>query len=256
MNTCIRCIHCGVFVPIIVKYDDDVSKSFVLDESFGPVHNCEPVNDPYLEMDDDDVVKHIKCYTCGGSDVSNFTKSQVKKYITKTICNTCIDHGIVGRYAPYVLDIETIDEQLFKAISDVNIEKVKELLSNGANPNCMRQETIRHPYTTHYPFGRTWFKIWLHDKITGETRSAPEYDPYGVQATTPLKMVSFVYCGRNDAEKAEIRNITKILIEAGADVSTAITYHNWYSDEQLANFVDNDNTPFEIIYTAYRHIHN
>ena len=102
-------------------------------------------------------------------------------------------------------------ELLMKAVSEHDLDRTKQLLLEGADPNYIRQKHIVSNSTTRGLFN-------------ADGTPEPEYDDG--QPTTPLKMVVFCIsdCMLHEDDHHVFEMISEALIQAGADVNLAIAY--------------------------------
>ncbi len=165
------------------------------------------------------------CFSCGKTDQTYSSKQLSLDH--KARCTNCIKYNKNDQYAPFthlykkILFTEThihlldIDSQLEYYTQETNFDKVKQLLESGANPNYCRQKTISNITDNN---------VLVYTK---DGNKVPESDKEIPQPKTPLRMCVFnltnCFATRNDLER--LIQITKLLIEYGADKSDALTYH-------------------------------
>lgn len=156
------------------------------------------------------------CYTCGEKDKS-YTQSQLKKE-DKARCNDCIESENTKKFEPYdylhqhkISDKNNIHKQLMDAISAMNLDKVIVLLSMGANPNYIKQETFYCPVK---------HKHLLSYNADGSEKTDFEEE----QPTTPLKLCVFCFSDPS-SNKSVIIEIAKQLIKFGASIDEGKEYY-------------------------------
>jgi hypothetical protein len=159
------------------------------------------------------------CFSCGEKN-GEYSNSQLAKE-DKARCFNCVKTGKIDKFKPYDYFETTyhekhssIDKQLERAVSNLDLEKVQELLLLNANPNYTRQTTF---------YCRISHKRLFSYNIDGSEK--PELDKY--QPTTPLKMCVFRFsdCELTDFERLKIIDIAKQLINSGASVFEAKEYY-------------------------------
>lgn len=166
--------------------------------------------------------KIIYCYRCGEKNKEYSNTQLLKK--EKARCKTCILYGEKTRYAPYsylyegkhddVLDLMHINKKLIYYITNLDLQKVNELLKDdNINPNYMRQDNF---FDTKEHRWACWYNKDGSEK--------PETNP--LNPITPLKLCVFILSNGlfSKAEKLIIVEIAKSLINAGAIVDDSIDY--------------------------------
>jgi 23S rRNA-/tRNA-specific pseudouridylate synthase len=122
-------------------------------------------------------------------------------------------------------DNNSLGAQLHDAISDVNIDKVRQLLKQGVDPNHhSRQQSVRAG-------GREYF-VYTRD---GQPVPEPDWDVNvgTYQPTRPLSLVAFMLSSAvffhedvgietNEEFQEALRDLAKVLIDEGADLIPAV----------------------------------
>ena len=157
----------------------------------------------------------LRCYSCGNENKTYSASQLAKEYQAR--CTDCVNNKKTTKFEPFAhlyssnynnikSDSYSINKQLMYYVSSLDIQKVEELLQQGANPNYNRQLTF-------YDDKFTFQHIDVCDKDGNEV---PEIDEY--QPTTPLKMCVYRYsdCMLNTVDLNRIRNMVVLLIKYGA----------------------------------------
>lgn len=108
---------------------------------------------------------------------------------------------------------------LTDAIRGYDASRVRELLRSGVDPNCARQAHA----DTYDQSGDC--KLYMAD-------GTPMADETPGQATTPLRVALFRASYVEEPDIASLKEATELLLEAGADASSALEYaFGRYRDE-------------------------
>ncbi len=212
----IKCKHCGIICNL----------------------NSSHIEECIINWNDLDGIQ--SCYTCGKSN-SSYSKKQLELGF-RARCINCVKKGYAEKYAPFIycykkllydniyLDKITLNKQLEYYVKELDVDKVKELLIKGANPNYHRQETVFLNTTDREVY------LWTKD---GEEIMQNEKE--FLQPITPLRLCVFYLSNClftwNDIEK--LYSIGKLLIEYGADKKDALLYFNdLYGEHELDKVID------------------
>jgi hypothetical protein len=156
-----------------------------------------------------------RCYACN-SDSTTITNSQKSKWGEKALCKECTQQGKSHRFEKFPVDdvASSHPVQIFHdAISYADVDKVKECLESGMDPNAVRQLHHKDLITGRY------LPIW-----NGDGSPYPEIDEG--QPNTPLKLVVFRIsdCFLEDEDLIRFEPVAKLLVAAGASCDEAIVY--------------------------------
>ena len=144
-------------------------------------------------------------------------------------CKECVQcYETTKRYPSPPPDPKSIDELLTEAVqnADVPVERVQELLAQGANPNYVRRRYVRDRS----------FKLSLVYRADGIPM--PEEDEECKQPTTPLKLVGFRIsdCMLQEADLWRFKEVADLLIAYGADAKPALAImENRYGTREESN---------------------
>jgi hypothetical protein len=197
----IRCCYCGIFFPLYTKEGETRHDQLP--------HGCA------TPITNSEIGNQIQCYSCGTNEINKFTKSQIKKQ-GEARCKKCVLENMNARYVKYSNNQKySIDKQLYDAVAEYNVEEVRRLLNEGANPNYTRQNNVYDLISNKYVY------TYLFDGT-----EEPEYDLENMQPTTPLKLVVFRIsdCMLECKDIQDFAIIAKLLIDAGADKKLAGEY--------------------------------
>jgi hypothetical protein len=183
----------------------------------------------------------IYCYSCGKPYDKNsqlFTISQLNKQ-NYARCKQCIQENKLDKYARYnynykkltsytceIMDKLSLNKQLEYYIEVCDEVKVFDLLKKGANPNYCRQMTIDNLNDRC---------VLLYD-IDGLEKEEPDTEI--LQPKTPLRLCIFFLCNllNTESDFQKLYNISKMLIEFGANRNDAFTYYrSLYGDKSDNN---------------------
>ena len=223
-DECICCLYCGLFF-------NDVTH---------PLHCC------------DQMGELISCYSCNQSyDASScsglFSKNQLQKeHLAR--CNKCVQEKNTTKYAKYeylyhdknymsFLDKLHINKQLVHYVSMNNVEKVKELLAFGANPNYNRQKQLDH-------------HVYLYDPKGVEIEERNDSQP-----TNSLRLCIFQLntCYYTAQEFEKNQTIAEWLCKYGANKQDGLAYFHTlfttiYPEEgemmKMYHLLTNESTPY------------
>ena len=190
----------------------------------------------------------LACYNCftPATDRTLFSNSQLANMDEglPARCKECVQCcERTKRYPTPPPDPLSIDEQLTIAVANADepVDKVRELLAQGANPNYVRRRYVRD-----HNFG---LSLAYH----ADGSSMPEIDEECFQPTTPLKLVGFRIsdCMLTEADLWRFKEVADVLIEYRADAKPALKimenrYGKWEENEeekeqqQGEEHVDND----------------
>ena len=160
-----------------------------------------------------------RCYNCftPATIPTLFSNSQLAKmdYGLPARCKECVQCFLsMKRYPSPPPDPKSIDELLTEAVqnADVPVERVRELLVQGANPNYVRRRYVRDRS----------FKLSLVYGADGIPM--PEEDEKCYQPTTPLKLVGFRIsdCMLKEADLWRFKEVADLLLAYGADAKPAL----------------------------------
>jgi hypothetical protein len=167
----------------------------------------------------------LLCYTCFKPNKSYSSKQLTKGVMAK--CKDCVEDGKTTRYTRYGLYYGSswgsgpftfnVNKKLYFFAGELEVEKVRNLLEAGADPNYIRQKTISSNVVPGYK------EVYVYNKH-GEV--IPDLEPN--QPTTPLKYVIF-RVGHPDIQQnysEEIIEIIKLLLEKGANRQEGLDYFN------------------------------
>jgi ankyrin repeat protein len=171
------------------------------------------------------------CFSCNGSPHDSgitFSASQAQKLESgeRARCVTCIASNATSRYLP--LDPpKTLDEALEEAVSAGDPILVRKLLTQGANPNYVRQ--------AHVKCGGVYYPACHADGAP-----MPEEDPEDEQPTTPLKAVGFRIsdCTLGEGDLRGFKAVCDHLLAFGASPLPALRhmehrYGAWSENEEM-----------------------
>lgn len=183
----------------------------------------------------------IYCYSCDKLYNKNsqlFSSSQLNKQ-NYARCKKCIQENKLDKYAKYnynykkltsytyeIINLLSLDKQLEYYIQAYDDVKVLDLLKKDANPNYCRQ------MTTNNLNDRC---VLLYD-VNGLEKK--DCDTEFLQPITPLRSCIFFLCNllNTESDFQKLYNISKTLIEFGANKKDAFTYYkSLYSDKSDNN---------------------
>lgn len=182
----------------------------------------------------------LKCYSCGLANQS-YSNSQIRKE-SRARCQICVKNNIITKHMPYkelaFCGISNINTKLYNSIWKINYDKVKELLTNGANPNYICQDfaDVNNVYRALYNFD-------------GIIKSCNDV----TQPTTPLKLCVFKFsdCMLTQEKQPELIKIAKLLIIHGANTTDAVKYfESRYGKKSITTM------PYSVWYIFYELLKN
>ena len=176
-------------------------------------HVC---NLPIFDYDNyDDIRNNIKCCMCDDKNINNFTKTQIRK-IGLARCINCVKNNITYKSHKYLNLLphdtyHTTGMNLYTAVCNCNILKIKQLLENGADPNYTRLKTLWN--------GFQWVQSYTQHKEPVQDDS-----DHCIQPTQPLTAVVFRIsdCLLSKHELNIYNEIAQLLIAYGANKYYAI----------------------------------
>ncbi len=165
------------------------------------------------------------CFSCGNPN-SSYSKTQLELGF-RARCINCVKNKIHSKYEPNIhlykklvgdsknISMLNINKQLEYYVGEYNVEKVRELLIQGANPNYCRQASI---YLNN--FDR---HVFIYDEFGNEI---PESDNEFLQPINPLRLCIFYLSNMLNSyeDLKKIIEISKNLIKFGADKSDGLKY--------------------------------
>lgn len=187
----IICQYCGKFTPLQSNHIDE----------------CK-LNESNYDKDNDLI---LSCFSCGVNNGS-YTKSQLaKKHLAR--CTNCVNMKNTEKHMSFEYESKYgyghVNKYMEKAIEDMNYDKVKELLINGADPNYIRQHSYYcNENNKHYA---------IYDMNGAEIQEIIINNIQ--QPSTPLKLCIFKLsdCRLNDEDMKTLINIANLLLNYGAN---------------------------------------
>ena len=178
-------------------------------------HDTYPDGCPNAPNDDDETYeKKYPCFSCNSFENAKSNSQKTRGW--KGRCNICVKDENYSRYKHFPCGDVSCEHpvSLFNdAICNADIEKVKEYISAGIDPNVKRQLwEYDHLMNKYHP-------IWKNDGSIYEEVARG-------QPTTPLKLVVFrisdSFLEVNDLQR--FKAVAELLVDAGADKIEAIAY--------------------------------
>ena len=176
--------------------------------------------------DDETYEKEYPCFSCNSFENAKSNSQKTRGW--KGRCKICVKDKNYSRYKhfPYTDISKKHPVSLFNdALCDADIEKVKEYISAGIDPNVKRQLWEHDQLLSRY------LPIWKNDGSIYEEVSK-------AQPITPLKLVVFRIsdCFLDVDDLQRFKAVAEILVEAGADKIEAIAYAKRRYGELEKNF--------------------
>ena len=196
------------------KYCEGIYKSFDHSKQQHPPPPDEMPHDQYPNGCPNPLPR--ACYNCFIPFIPTlFSNSQLIKMDEglPARCKVCIQCFLTTkRYPSPPPDPQNIDEMLTDAVQSADVERVRELLAQGANPNYVRRRYVRD---CHFRY-----RLAYHADGT----SMPEVDVECFQPTTPLKLVGFRIsdCMLKEVDLWRFKEVADLLIANGADAKPAL----------------------------------
>lgn len=186
-----------------------------------------------------DITGLMSCFSCGklySENSSLFTKSQLNKQQLAR-CQLCIKNKITNKYAKYIhdyknmlanMDNTSLNKQLeyyiihYTEIFD--IEHIRKLLNNGANPNYIRQASSNN---------LNEFNVLLYDRNGFEKEDVDNY----LQPITPLRLCVFFLsnCHNNEINYQQLYEIANLLVEFGSNKQDSYNYYKLLYGDIICN---------------------
>jgi hypothetical protein len=166
----------------------------------------------------------LSCYSCGNEN-GDYSSSQLNSKGSYARCKDCVLNNKVDKYEKYghlyglfmnpnEIKFKHINDHLNYSVNTLNINNVKQLLDQDADPNYIRQDSFKH--------GSVNVNWYLNDGT-----EKPEIDE--TQPTTPLKLCVFRIsdCMLTDENSQAIVEIAKVLIQNNATKIEALEYFKY-----------------------------